>query len=416
MKKKYLAFCIGDLKHLAQTIHSYKFLLEKTCENFDKLFIINTENLRFLKTKNKLYNKKDFFINKKNSKLIIKNKKLRLPKNIEFFNPQNIMDFKNFMQDKNIIAINSFGKTFNDLKIHFLFKYFNIKQVQISNVGNIQYPVNTIKKISLKPNLYKFNHDFGKKFTTLLSSIGLIAKIDIRFISNKEIYHSLKKNLKSLLFKKLNLLYCKEHILVNSKTYDFISSNKITINETKIILLDNPFKVEELVKLGTKLKKNELNEYYLKMNKLLDYLSKTYKKKVIICIHPKDNLNEKIKIYKKYKVIKYATKENIYKAFLVITTDTSAIIDAVFLRKKIIIITSKALDKNQMDGALAYHKKVGIIKINLEDDQIKGKFKFLNRLNKAKKNYSKYINKHIAPDGKNVGYEKIIKIIKKRFF
>ena len=133
MKKKYLALCIGGLKNLGRTIHTYKFLLEKTCENFDKLFIINTGNLRFLKQKNNLHNKRDFFINKKNSKLVIKNKKLRLPKNIEFFNPQNIMDFKNFMQDKNIIAINSFERTFNDLKIHFLFKYFNIKQVQISN-------------------------------------------------------------------------------------------------------------------------------------------------------------------------------------------------------------------------------------------------------------------------------------------
>ena len=37
---------------------------------------------------------------------------------------------------------------------------------------------------------------------------------------------------------------------------------------------------------------------------------------------------------KKYKVIKYATKKNICKAFLVITTDTSAIVDAIFLKKR----------------------------------------------------------------------------------
>ena len=34
----------------------------------------------------------------------------------------------------------------------------------------------------------------------------------------------------------------------------------------------------------------------------------------------------------------------------------------------------------------------------------------------TKKNYSNYINKYITPDGKNIGYKKIIKIIKKRFF
>ena len=184
MKKKYLAFCIGDLKHLAQSINGTRLLLEKTCENFDKLFIINTENLRFFKTKNKLYNKRDFFINKKNSKLIIKNKKLKLPKNIEFFNPQNIMDFKNFMQDKNIIAINSFGRTFNDLKIHFLFKYFNIKQIQISNIFNLQGKPFLVKKYNIFVWFNKFNLDFGHILTVELSNLGLVPKIDIRFVSS----------------------------------------------------------------------------------------------------------------------------------------------------------------------------------------------------------------------------------------
>jgi len=416
MKKKYLTLFIPDLQLFHQGISANKFLIEKLSEKFEKIFIINAKNLHFFPNKKDIYNKKDFFINKKNSTVSIINQEFKLPKNVEFFYPLSVKDFKNFVINKDLIAINLFGRSFNEIKIHFLLKYFKIKQVQISNVGNIQYPINPLKKISIKPWLYKWQHDFGHKFTVLLSSIGLVAKIDIKFTSNKEIYHALKKNLKSLIFKKLNLLYCKEHILVNSRTYDFITSNKPVIKEKKIILLDNSFKNEELVAMGTKLKKKDFKEYYLKMNKLLDYFSKTYKKEVTICLHPKDNLNQKKKIYKKYKVVKYATKENIYKAFLVITTDTSAIVDAIFLKKKIIIITSKTLDKNQINGALYYHKKAGIIKINLENDQIERKVKLLNQLNKAKKNYSTYINKYIATDGKNIGYEKIIKIIKKRFF
>ena len=51
MKKKYLAFCIMDLKYLTQSINGNKFMLEKICESFDKLFIINTGNLRFFKKK-----------------------------------------------------------------------------------------------------------------------------------------------------------------------------------------------------------------------------------------------------------------------------------------------------------------------------------------------------------------------------
>ena len=72
MKKKYVAFCFDSLKYLSQSINSNRFILKKICENFDKLFIINTGNLRFLKEKNNLYNKRDFFIKKKILNLLLK--------------------------------------------------------------------------------------------------------------------------------------------------------------------------------------------------------------------------------------------------------------------------------------------------------------------------------------------------------
>ena len=413
MKKKYLAFCIGDLKHLAQTIHSYKFLLEKTCENFDKLFIINTENLRFLKTKNKLYNKKDFFINKKNSKLIIKNKKLRLPKNIEFFNPQNIMDFKNFMQDKNIIAINSFGKTFNDLKIHFLFKYFNIKQIQISNIGNLQGKPFLVKKYNIFVWFNKFNHDFGHILTVALSNLGLVPKIDIRFISSKKTFDFLKKN---SLFKRLNFFYCKEHILVNSKSYDHLASNNPKVSENKIVLLDTMFNHPEFIQMGSTPKLNIVKEFYNKTNKLLKLLEKNYKKKVVVCIHPKDDLNNKKKIFNKFKVVKYETQKNIIESFIVLFFDTSAIVDAILLKKKIIVLQSSLMNKNSLRFGGDYHKKAGIFKINLDNYEFKNKKTLLNHLNKSKINQLSYIQKYLTPDGNNLGFEKIIKTIKNRFF
>ena len=100
-KKKCLAWFVSDLKTLGGKITSQKFIIEKICNSFDKLYIVNTENLRFLKNANyffentkNIYSKKDFIINKKNSKLIIKNKNLKLPNNVEFFNPLNSQDFK----------------------------------------------------------------------------------------------------------------------------------------------------------------------------------------------------------------------------------------------------------------------------------------------------------------------------------
>jgi len=413
MKKKYLAFCIGDLKHLAQSINGTRLLLEKTCENFDKLFIINTENLRFLKTKNRLYNKRDFFINKKNSKLVIKNKKLKLPKNIEFFNPQNVRDFKNFMQDKNIIAINLFGRTFNDLKIHFLFKYFNIKQVQISDHGNVQSDIFPVKNYDIIAWFKKFNHDCGHMVTVILSNMGLVPKIDIRFISSKKTFKSLRKN---SLFKRFNFFYSKQHILINSKAYDYIVSNNPKISEKKIVLLDVMFKHPEIVGMGDLPEPRVIKKFYNKINKFLKILENNYKKKIVVCIHPKDNLKDKEKIFNKYKVIQYATQKNIIESFMVLFFDTSAIVDAILLKKKIILLTTSLQGKNSMRIGDDYHKKTGIFKINLDNYEFKNKKTLLNQLNKSKIDQLNYIRSYLAPDENNLGFEKIIKTIKSRFF
>ena len=413
MKKKYLALCIGDLKSLGQTIHGYKFLLEKFCKNFDKLFIINTENLRFLKQKNNTYNKRDFFINKKNSKFIIKNKKLKLPKNIEFFNPQNVKEFTNFMQDKNIIAINSFGRTFNDLKIHFLFKYFNIKQVQISDFGNLQSEIFPVTKYNIVPWLNKLNHDFGHIITVALSNFGLVPKIDIRFICSKKTFKVLKKN---SLFKKLNLFYCKEHILINSKSYDYLTLNNPKISENKIVLLDLMFNHPEFIEMGSAPKSEIIKKFYNKINALLKLLEKNYKKKVVICLHPKDDLNIKKKIFNKFKVVKYATKENIIESFIVLFFDSSAVVDAILLKKKIIVLQSNLMYKNSVNIGGDYQKKAGIFKINLDNYEFKSKKALLSQLNKSKINQLNYTKSYLAPDGNNLGFEKIIKTIKSRFF
>ena len=338
---------------------------------------------------------------------------MKLPKNIEFFNPQNVMDFINFMQDKNIIAINSFGRSFNDLKIHFLFKYFNIKQVQISDVGNLQSEIFPVTKYDIGAWLNKLNHDFGHMTTVALSNMGLVPKIDIRFISSKKTFKSLRKN---SLFKRFNFFYCKQHILINSKAYDYIASNNPKILEKKIVLLDVMFKHIEILGMGDLPEPRVIKKFYNKINKFLKILENNYKKKIVVCIHPKDNLKEKEKIFNKYKVIKYATQKNIIESFMVLFFDTSAIVDAILLKKKIILLTTSLQSKNSMRIGDDYHKKTGIFKINLDNYEFKNKKTLLNQLNKSKINQLNYIRLYLAPDGNNLGFEKIIKTIKSRFF
>ena len=72
------------------------------------------------------------------------------------------------------------------------------------------------------------------------------------------------------------------------------------------------------------------------------------------------------------------------------------------------------MDKNQISSAVEYHKIVGIPILDLDDRSIFNKKKFLKRGNF--KRYSNYTERNIAPDGENLGYKKIIKTIKNRFF
>ena len=56
MKKKYLAFFIKDLNIFSTTLTVNRLLIQKISESFEKLFIINTENLRFITNKINSYN------------------------------------------------------------------------------------------------------------------------------------------------------------------------------------------------------------------------------------------------------------------------------------------------------------------------------------------------------------------------
>ena len=58
----------------------------------------------------------------------------------------------------------------------------------------------------------------------------------------------------------------------------------------------------------------------------------------------------------------------------------------------------------------------GILRMNIEDEKKIDKDKLLLQLDNCIKNYSNYIKSNIAPDEDNLGYKKMIRIIKERFF
>ena len=414
--KKYLAWIFSDVS-LNKTLAVSSFLINQLCENFEKIYFINMYKLRVFT---------DWPFYEKEFSYEVDNK-FKIPNNTEIFIPKTIKDFEDFMIGKELIAINNIGRFLSDLKINFLLGRHPIKQVQIQNIGFHNTRVKWLnsffdKNLNFKSNknyahrLYVLHKYYGHKLHVLLSNFGLLPKIQIRFTSSSEIIDIINKSfVKKILFY-LKLFYVKEFVLINSRSFDIFKKNKIKTSEDKIVLIDFDLYNIELTATQGNLDKKNIEKHYYYLNKLANNLSNMYDKKVVVCIHPSDNLEFKKKYFPNLEVVQYQTMENIYKAFLVLFIESSAIVDAILLKKRILTLISNFSGENSINCALAWIKRVGFLSIDIEDEIKIDKNKLLSKLDDAKKNYSNYIKSYIAPDGNNIGCEKIIKILKERFF
>ena len=403
-KKKYLAWIFTE-KSLNKTFTIHFFLINKLCENFEKIYFINMNKFKLFK---------DWYSYEGEFSYELDNK-FKVPRNIEIICPRNIKDFEDFIFDKEIIAINNIGRFFSDLKIHFLLAKYRIKQVQIHNIGF--FNTNLKLENSFWNNLkYKLHKNFSHKLIVLLSNLKLVPKIQIKFTSSTEIIEIIKNSFIKKILYNLKLFYAKELVPINSSSFDIFKNIKMEINEEKIVLLDVNFIHPELIAISGNPDKKKITKHYYYLNKLINNLSAMYKKEIVICIHPSDNLENKKKYFPNLNVVQYESRENIYKAFLVLFFDTSAIVDAILLKKRILCLISNFAPENITNFGLDFVNRAGLLKINIEEEIKINKDKFLSKLDNAKDNYSNYIKSYITPDGNNLGYEKIIRILKERFF
>ena len=107
-------------------------------------------------------------------------------------------------------------------------------------------------------------------------------------------------------------------ILINSRSYDIFLENKLTVDDSLITVLDEQLNEPQWTRYRKRFNNEQINLHYNKFNSYLKKLSIILNKEVIICIHPSDDLEYKQKIFKEFKVVKFQTRENIYKSFLVV--------------------------------------------------------------------------------------------------
>ena len=391
-----LAF-LTSFNSLHGTLEIRKELFDTFSKSLKEFYIINADNLVYFPSFKKIsYNEKNVKINKKQIK----------KSNIKLFNPKN--------------EINNIGKNFFALKIYFLLKKLRINQVYIDNLGSIGMPAYfEVKDYIRYFNYLIFQRLFSRIITPSLIILGFIRRIKIHFTSKKlEIEQTKKKFFKNFLFQR-NLLFAEEYKLINSRSYDSIIDKKYNIESKYIVHLDAEMNGRHEIETRGYLPKDIVDQHYFHLRNFLKKLSKDFKKPVVICLHPTINSREvkkfrKSGLLKGFKIVQYKTKEYIYKSFIVTTFDTSAVVDAALLKKKIIGLYSNYMDINQINHSKTYPSKIGFLRINFENFQYNKKH-LLDTLNNNLKKYNSFLKNYHIHKKKLKGSDEIVNILKKKY-
>tara|TARA_B100001057_G_scaffold175337_1_gene175999 strand:+ start:44723 stop:45958 length:1236 start_codon:yes stop_codon:yes gene_type:complete len=409
MKKNCFAYFISikDTHNLKRIMSNDSNTFSNFSKEFGNIFIINLYNLNFGVKK---VDNSNFF-----SQLELGNKYI-------YFEPKNLKSFKEFIHEKKICGVVSFGIYLSNMKLLYNLKQKNIKLFQISNVGNVNIS-----------NLFYFSSNFIKNFFSIithrlshiliviLSNLNILPKVEIRFLSNKRwLPNESKNNLFKKIFNKLNLRFAKRLEIINSRSFDILMEDKKELSEKYITVLDEIWNDPQYLIYRDKISDTKLNEHYKNLNKKLEMISNFLNKEIIVCIHPNDNFEEKKNFFPNYKVKKYLTRDYIYQSKIIMLFESSAIIDAIILKKKIITLSSNLMDHSQKYHQNHFNNELKIENLNLQDDLIfdeQTKKKFAYDEEKINFYYEKYIKKNIAADeSRMMGYKKVSQILKEEFF
>ena len=257
---------VTSFKDLKKVINSFSFNLNYLSKHFDDIYIINSENLNFISS-----DKIDL-----DQEYMFKN----LPKKVKLFNPKSKKEFTNFIGKNNFIIINSLGYSFSEIKTHYLLNKKNIKQIMISNVGNIQWAT---KSEPFRYIYYLIFKKFCRYFYLFLYGIGILKKISFRFVTNRDLYENFQKKI----FSNISNM-----VLVNSKSFDILKLSNYSVQEDYIVFLNPDINHPEWIVKRGKIDEEKEKRIYCVFNKFLSQLSKYYNKKVIVCIHPLNDLNK----------------------------------------------------------------------------------------------------------------------------
>lgn len=355
-------------------------------------------------------------INLKQKKILLKYKTLFNLNRFNFYQPKNIYDFEDiFSKEKIILFYNYILKDFKYLKLNTALIKLNVKTFYISDLGYNPVSFNYVNNNYLKKLNYFIKYRLNYYIFRILMILNLFIKIDIQFEASDYIVKNIKKSFSYKLknkFKNLDISFYKKIVKINSRHYKDFISNKYKVDSKYIVFVDGmPFDHADVLTREGALPAKNRALYYNNLKLLLKKLSKKFKKKVIICLHPKYHQEKINKDFSGFKHFMYRTEEFIAKSSHVIILESSSIVQAVILKKKIITIHGNIIGSHGNRRCLAYAKDLGLNKIDIGNidswnlNEIKFNRKKINHF------YNRYIKKNIISSKNISAVDQVIKSI-----
>ena len=375
--------------------------------SFNSLEVINSQYLNFF-----LRIKKDVkvsFVNISNLGIFEKKKIKKFDNSSKFEfdqkNPISFTDFKKIIIEKKnngkkLVFMDNIPRNYNYFYLFFLIKKMNIPNIVIANLGNIQPP-----SYYYKINFFNFLNIFLlRKVPRIIyfffTIINIFPKVDILFLSNRKMFKILKKK-ESYFFSRI-----KKVIFLNS-----IQDTENKKSTKKFILL-----IEKDIRYLVKYKKYKLKiddfeyrEHFKNNYHLLKRLSKYYKKKPIVSIHPNYDYRFIKQQFKDIKVVKKDTKKIIEDSFLILFFDSSVIIHAIKKGKKIINVRSNLFEKIKFKTDI-YNQYLKILSISNSKKDIN--MRKLDNYLKKRNSYGKFLKTYISPANNKQITKKFLRSIK----
>lgn len=349
------------------------------------------------------------------SKLVKKKAKRKFLKkkyNLNIIQPKNFTEFIKILKLKDTYFMYAINNGMENFYVNYLISKYDIKKFVVSNIGynpeNYNYyKKNIIQKIIIF-NRLRLKYYFFRLFVL----VKIFPKIDYFFEASDFVYKSIVNGLSFKLQKKipfLNISYYKTVLKINSRSYDNIFYSRYKVSEKYIIFLDGMlFDHKDRILRDGHANKKFRKEYYDKLYKILKKYEKMFHKKIIVCLHPKNNISKRRKDFKDLKCVKFQTEKYMSQAFIIFFHEGSSIIQGIVQKKKIINLHGKILGDYVNKRCNIYPNLLNLYRIDLDNIIFKNKTNLLKILRKTKKNYDSYIKKNIVNEANKSSIIQII--------